>query len=128
VNAAEPVEFTVQSVRLDGWGVDEQVNVLTLPLPPYPQLLTLTTLDVPGLNEQLRLLRPNQQQTYPDQDGLLCRDGQGQPVTLHLLGRGWPVRAQLDQGLALEIDADLSGAALREATAAALNALDTQYN
>lgn len=111
-------------VTLYGWGVGDEVTLLSLPAPAYPSPLTLTTLRVPALNEMLRTLRPDQDIAYPEERGELHRDERGTPHTLRLLGREWVVLAQLDHGPAMEVDATLNGPNFQRATSAAFDALE----
>ena len=115
----------IDGLLLHGWGVGDEVEFATLPLPPYPQPLTLITLSIPGLNAALRALRPDTDTTYPDEYGLLERDEGGGPRRVELLGRTWDVQALIDYGPAMEVDAGLESLAFHRATVAALDVLDS---
>lgn len=110
---------------LFGWGVGDEVEFATLPLPPHPQPLTLMTLSIPGLNAALRAVRPDANTAYPDEHGLLEHDEGGMPRRVELLGQTWNVQALIDHGPAMEVDATLEGIALHRAATAAVDALDS---
>ncbi|MBZ9715951.1 hypothetical protein [Deinococcus multiflagellatus] len=113
---------TVSPVRLGGWRCDDQMDLVHLPMPTHPEPYPITTVLVPGLYAALKVLRPRLDQTYPEQEGTLHRDEAGQPHTLHLLGRDWPVTL-VETSAALEVELDLPGPVFLQAVDEALETL-----
>lgn len=109
-------------VRLEGWGVRDEVHLANLPAPAPGRPQMVTVLDVPGLNGHLQAQRGDRNLPYPDEYGQMHCDDTGRILTLTLLGQEWLVRAQLAHEPTLDMPYDLDR---HEAHVAARKAFDT---